>query len=125
MEKPVDHDTIVEDWRRSAQQHDDENYEYLRSLKLRDYGYDTDKLAGELHERAFQIVDCTRCANCCKSMDIKFDDGDIERIAGHLNMPTAEFIEAHLEANGCCQQRANVSRCVLDRRRDEEAKRGP
>jgi len=95
----VEHDTVVEEWRRSAQQHDDENYEFLRSLKFRNYGYDADKLAGELHERAFQIVDCTRCANCCKTMDIKFDDEDIERIAGHLNMPTAEFIETHLEAN--------------------------
>ncbi len=99
MEEPVDHDTVVEEWRRSAQQHDDENYEFLRSLKSRNYGYDPDKLAGELHERAFQIVDCTRCANCCKTMDIKFDDEDIERTAGHLNMPTAEFIETHLEAN--------------------------
>jgi hypothetical protein len=94
----VDHETVVEVWRRSAQQHDDENYEFLRSLKFRDYGYDTDELAAELHERAFQIVDCTRCANCCKTMDIKLDDEDIERIAGHLNMPIAEFIEMHLEA---------------------------
>ena len=94
----MDHDTVVEGWRRSAQQHDDENYEFLRSLKFRDYGYDPDELAGELHERAFQIVDCTRCANCCKTMGIKFDDEDIERIAGHLNMPTAEFIQTHLEA---------------------------
>ncbi len=99
MEEPVDHDTVVEEWRRSAQQHDDENYEFLRSLKSRNYGYDPDKLAGELHERAFRIVDCTRCANCCKTMDIKFDDEDIERLAGHLNVPTTEFIETHLEAN--------------------------
>ena len=98
MEEPVDHDTVVEEWRRSAEQHDDENYEFLRSLKFRDYGYDTDELAAVLHERAFQIVDCTRCANCCKTMDIKFDDEDIERIAGHLNTPTAEFIETHLVA---------------------------
>lgn len=32
-------------------------------------------------------------------MDIKFDDEDIERIAGLLNAPTAEFIETYLEAN--------------------------
>ena len=99
MEKPVNHDAVVEEWRRSAQQHDDENYEFLRSLKFRDYGYDPDELAGELHQRAFQIVDCTRCADCCKTMNIKFDDEDIERIAEHLNIPTAEFIETHLEAD--------------------------
>ncbi len=94
----MDHDTVVEEWRRSAQQHDDENYEFLRSLKFRDYGYDTDELAAELHERAFRIVDCTRCANWCKTKDIKFDDEDIKRIVEHLNVPTAKFIETHLEA---------------------------
>ena len=31
-------------------------------------------------------------------MDIKLNDEDIERIAEHLNTPTAEFIETHLEA---------------------------
>ena len=66
-------------------------------MKCRDYGFDPDELAGELHEQAFQIVDCTRCANCCKTMDIKFDDDDIERLAGHLNMTTPTFIETYLE----------------------------
>jgi hypothetical protein len=60
----VDHDTIVEDWRRNAESHGDENYAFLRSLKFRDYGFDPDELAAELHERVFEIVDCTRCANC-------------------------------------------------------------
>ena len=94
----MDHESVVEGWRQNAERNDEENYEFLRSLEFRDYGYDTDELAGELHERAFQIVDCTRCANCCKTMDIKLDDEDIERIAEHLNMPTAEFIERYLEA---------------------------
>ena len=92
----MDHDTVVEAWRQSAQLHDDENYEFLRSLKFRDYGYDPDELAGELHERAFQIVDCTRCANCCKTMDIKVRPADAERIAGHFGMATDEFVEKYL-----------------------------
>ena len=95
----IDHDTVVANWKQNAERHDDGNYEFLRSMKFREYGFDPDELAGELHEQAFQIVDCTRCANCCKTMDINFDDEDIERIAGHLNMPTAEFIEAYLEVN--------------------------
>jgi hypothetical protein len=95
----MDHESVVEDWRQNAERNDEENYEFLRSMKGRDYGFDPDELAGELHEQAFQIVDCTRCANCCKTMDIKFDGEDIDRIAGHLNMPIAEFIETYLEAD--------------------------
>ena len=91
----MDHDSVVDDWRQNAERNDEESYEFLRSMKFRDYGFDPDELAGELHKQAFQIVDCTRCANCCKTMDVKFDDEDIERIAEHLNTPTAEFIETH------------------------------
>ncbi len=95
----MDHDTVVEDWQKNAERHGDENYEFLRSMKFRDYGFDPDELAGELHEQAFQIVDCTRCANCCKTMSIKFDDEDIERIARHPKMESAEFIESCSEAD--------------------------
>lgn len=79
----MDHDSVVEDWQQNAQRHDEENYRFLRSMKSRDYGFDPDELAGELHEQAFQIVDCTRCANCCKTATIRFSDEDIERIAAH------------------------------------------
>ena len=95
----MDDDTIIEDWRQNAECDDEDNYEFLRSMKFQNYGFDPDELAGELHEQAFQIVDCTRCANRCKTMDIKFDDEDIERIAGHLKIATSEFMEAYLEAD--------------------------
>ena len=88
----IDHDTVVANWNQNAERHDDENYGFLRSMKFRDYGFDPDELAGELHEQAFQIVDCTRCANCCKTLNITFDDEDIERSDGRLNMPTAKFM---------------------------------
>ena len=94
-----DHDAVVEEWRQNAERHDDQNYEFLRSMKHREYGFDPDELAGELHKQAFQIVDCTRCANCCKTMNIKFDDEDIERIAGHLKISVDEFLETYLEVD--------------------------
>ena len=98
-ENIMDHETVVNDWQQHAEAHDDENYEFLRSMKFRDHDFEPDELAGELHDQAFQIVDCTRCANCCKTMDIKFSETDIERIAGHLEMETTELIETYLEAD--------------------------
>ena len=92
----MDHDTVVKDWRQNAQLHDDENYEFLRSMKFRDYGFEPDDLAAELHRQTFRIVDCTRCANCCKTMDIKVSEEDAARIAGHLNVASAEFVERYL-----------------------------
>jgi uncharacterized protein len=100
----VDHDTIVENWRRNANSHDDQNYEFLRSLKFRDHGFDPDKLAADLHERAFQMVDCTRCANCCKTLDIRLSTSDAERIALHLGMAVEAFVQTYLTSDeaGVC-----------------------
>jgi uncharacterized protein len=93
----MNHDAVVRDWQRNSGEHDDENYEFLRSMKFRNYGFKPDKLAAKLHEQAFQIVDCTRCANCCKTMNIVFTDEDISRIANHLCMTEEELIATHLE----------------------------
>jgi Fe-S-cluster containining protein len=96
-EPPRDHDGAVADWQQHADQNDDRNYKFLRSLKFRDYGFEPDELAGQLHQQAFQIVDCTRCANCCKTMRVKLTDADIDRIAEHFGMTTDQFARAYLE----------------------------
>jgi Fe-S-cluster containining protein len=96
MDTTADHDAVLEDWRQNAKANDDQNYEFLRSLKFRNYGFDPDELAAELHERVFQIVDCTRCANCCKTMDLKVREADAARIAKHLDMAIDEFAEKYL-----------------------------
>lgn len=36
-------------------------------------------------------VDCTHCANCCKTMTPTFTPKDIKRIAAHLNMTPQAF----------------------------------
>lgn len=95
----VDHDSVVQDWQQNAERHDEENYEFLRSLKRRDQGFEPDEIAAELHRKAFQIVDCTRCANCCKTMPVKLDQADIDRIAKHLNMTVEKFVEAYLKSD--------------------------
>jgi len=54
---------------------------------------------GESHDQAFEIVDCTACAYCCKTLAIRFNDQDIQRIAGRQNMRTSKFIATYLEAD--------------------------
>lgn len=55
-----------------------------------------DYLMQELHEEAFERIDCLSCANCCKTTSPIFRDRDIERIAKHLKMRPSELIEKHL-----------------------------
>jgi Fe-S-cluster containining protein len=90
------HDALVADWRENARDHDHENYLFLRGLKRRP-GRNVDRIALELHEEAFSVVDCTKCANCCRTLRVVVTDEDVLRIAGHLNMTDDEFITAYLE----------------------------
>ena len=90
------HDALFADWREKAESYDDDNYEFLRSLKQRSFKK-VDRIALELHQEAFSIVDCAKCANCCRTLRPVFTDEDIARIAEHLRMSRDEFIAAYLD----------------------------
>src|SRR5947207_1798805 len=94
---PDDHDALLDDWRENAARDEDANFRFLRSLKMVRAPERIDALAGELHEEAFNRIDCTRCANCCKTMQPTFTNEDIERIAAHLGLSREAFVAAHLE----------------------------
>lgn len=48
-------------------------------------------LVAEEDTKMWQKVDCTTCANCCKTMTPTFTKKDVTRIAGHLGMEPAAF----------------------------------
>jgi Fe-S-cluster containining protein len=49
------------------------------------------------HQQEFAKMDCLTCANCCKTTSPIFRDADIRRIAKHLRMKEAQFINAYLK----------------------------
>ena len=53
----------------------------------------------ELHEEAFERVDCLQCANCCKNYSPRFKTPDIKRISKHLRMRESDFIETYLKVD--------------------------
>ncbi len=54
------------------------------------------KLMPELHEKAFEKVDCLQCANCCKTISPRFNKTDMPRIAKYLRITEGELIENYL-----------------------------
>ena len=90
------HDDLVADWKANAKKHDDDNYWFLRGLKQRS-PKKVDRIALELHQEAFSILDCTKCANCCRTLRVVVTDDDIPRIAAHLGMAPDAFIATYLE----------------------------
>lgn len=56
-----------------------------------------DNVIHELHENAFEKIDCLDCANCCKTTSPVFSQSDIERISGRLKMRPGNFVEKYLK----------------------------
>jgi Fe-S-cluster containining protein len=55
-----------------------------------------DQIFHTLHDEAFEQIDCLTCANCCKTTGPLFTQKDIERLAAHLKLKPASFIERYL-----------------------------
>jgi len=57
---------------------------------------DMQQLVAETDATVWKDVDCTHCANCCKTMTPTFNAADIKRIATHLRMTPKAFKEKWL-----------------------------
>lgn len=67
-------------------------FEKLRRLKPTDL----DEVTQQLHEEAFDEIDCLQCANCCSTTGPMLKDKDIERLAQHQRMKPGIFTETYL-----------------------------
>lgn len=50
----------------------------------------------QLHEEAFEKVDCLACANCCRNYSPRFKQPDIKRIAKRLKLKEGELVSRYL-----------------------------
>jgi hypothetical protein len=51
----------------------------------------------DLHEQAFEKIDCLECANCCKNHSPRFKQPDIKRIAKRLRIKEGDLVEQYLK----------------------------
>lgn len=87
---------MKEEWSADlARQKQNENKAFFKQLRKK-RGKHVNALAAEIHEEVFEETDCLSCANCCKTISPIFKQKDIERIAKHLKMKPAAFMEAYL-----------------------------
>jgi hypothetical protein len=63
-------------------------FQRLKSKKTKE----VDDTFHQLHNKAFQKIDCLACANCCKTTSPIFRDVDIKRISKHLRLKENQFI---------------------------------
>lgn len=55
-----------------------------------------DGLFRESHERAFDEIDCLKCANCCKTTSPIFRGIDIKRISKKMKVSASDFEDKYL-----------------------------
>jgi Fe-S-cluster containining protein len=48
-----------------------------------------------LHEQTFAETDCLQCANCCKTTSPILWEADIARLAKHLRLKPAQFLDRY------------------------------
>ena len=84
--------------------------EFFKKLKRKN-GKEVDGLFHARHEKVFQQIDCLNCANCCKTTSPIFRDADISRLAKHLKMKPARFVENYLHEDEEGDYVLNVAPC--------------
>jgi len=67
----------------------DENFRFRRFMKSRDH---SDRVLRRIAEGIEQQIDCTACANCCKTSTTEVSERDIDRLARHLRIPREQFL---------------------------------
>lgn len=68
---------------------------FIKLKKMK--GTTLDQKFHSLHEETFRDINCTECANCCKTSSPIFIQKDVDRIAKHLNMKTHSFYDKYLK----------------------------
>jgi Fe-S-cluster containining protein len=88
--------TTSETWQKQSAE---QQKQYKRFLEKADKNKVLKKLP-DLHEQAFEAIDCLQCGNCCKSYSPRFKTTDIKRISKHLKMKEGDFITTYLNLDG-------------------------
>ena len=73
-----------------SQEHDDENWEFRSWLK-QNAPDNIDGIVQALSQKYFALIDCTQCANCCRSLQTEFKKSELHTIAKTLGQSITEF----------------------------------
>jgi Fe-S-cluster containining protein len=85
-------DLLLENWELKSKERTKAYKGFLQRTHKNDVIY---KLP-DLHEEAFEKVDCLSCANCCKNFSPRFKTPDIKRISKVVGMRESVFIDTYL-----------------------------
>ena len=84
---------------RYARHNEDEDFRFRTFLKggLDLSNAKLDAIVQETTDEVWKQIDCTKCANCCRTLQIEVDNKDIQQLATHLNMTTRQFSQKYIK----------------------------
>lgn len=106
------HQSIIEHWQKQAESAKDRAFRFFRWLKLLPENR-VDPIAKEVHEEVFAVVQCTECANCCRTLKPQFHAREILAASAFLEQTQEEFTQKYLIQNGQGNWEANALPCPL------------
>jgi len=88
-------DNLLTNWEKKSAERQKEYKKYLHRADKNTVL----KQLPDLHEEAFEKIDCLQCANCCKNYSPRFKTPDIKRISKHLKLKEGDFKEIYLRVD--------------------------
>jgi Fe-S-cluster containining protein len=67
----------------------DENFRFRSFMKSHDH---SDRILRRIAEGIQEQIDCTQCANCCKTSTTEISERDIDRLSRHLRIGREDFL---------------------------------
>lgn len=67
-------------------------FTFLKKKKFKDLDY----VVSDLHDKAFEHIDCLDCGNCCKVLGPRILKKDIDKMAKALRMKSIDVINKYL-----------------------------
>ncbi len=96
MTKKINMKDYLKNKLRTALTHQKENKALVKKLK-KSKPKNLDDTVHQLHNEAFETIDCLACANCCKTTSPAIYERDIDRLAKHLKIKPSKLIEQYLQ----------------------------
>lgn len=88
----------------AADHHDD--FEVMRYMLEADDDIDDAALDAQVEAIATPVIaaiDCTLCANCCRSLDVYLTKQDAHRMSDGIHVPMADIITQHIDRESAAE----------------------
>jgi uncharacterized protein len=88
---------LIQEWALNAENNSEASFYFIKKLKAYGNQDKIDARAIEAHEHFFSRIDCTQCANCCKTRNAEFKKADVKRIADFKNVKPKDIVDQYLK----------------------------